>query len=453
MSTLRTQRQPSNLKHTRIPRTKRPILERLEDRVVLSPVLDPFQPIQPAIPNEPLRVVLISDAVPEPERVAAAALPGVTAVIYDSDTTGFDQMIAMLDSFSARYGGAKIEQLGLVTHGHSASVTIGAAESLSLNSLQRNSDAWDRLRSLLATDARLDLFACSVAAGPLGESFVDALAVRTGATVYASDDVVGSGDLGDYQWEDSTAGGPGQGELLSIAALEAIVGFALEDAYEPNDTKTEVDGRPEGAPNSANLGRLVATTIISNLALDDGADWFKFRTDGVSTAAHLVRIDFLNANGNLDLYVYRENGTTLIGASGSAGNFEQVSLAGERSGTFYAVVVPQVVGGRNPAYTLQIVPPADTSDDAFEENDGKTIVDAQPVGVPNSPNLGLLTSLRSIPNLVLDDAADWYRFETSGVSTTAHSVRIDFQNADGNLDLYVYRQDGTTLVGASGSPN
>ena len=46
----------------------------------------------------------------------------------------------------------------------------------------------------------------------------------------------------------------------------------LDDAYEDNDSKAIVDSRPEGVPNSPNLGSLTAPLTISGLQLQDSAD-------------------------------------------------------------------------------------------------------------------------------------------------------------------------------------
>lgn len=79
---------------------------------------------------------------------------------------------------------------------------------------------------MLSDDARLDLYACSVADGIKGKYLVDELAAVTGADVYASDNVVGSGDEGDYVWE-YYSGISLRPELFSIPQLELVEGFAL----------------------------------------------------------------------------------------------------------------------------------------------------------------------------------------------------------------------------------
>jgi hypothetical protein len=67
-----------------------------------------------------------------------------------------------------------------------------------------------------------------------------------------------------------------------------------------------------------------------------------------------VRIDFNNAQGNLDLEVYDE-AQNLVGRSATRGNTEQVSLNGLPAGTYLARVFA-ADGKRNPEYDLDINP-------------------------------------------------------------------------------------------------
>jgi hypothetical protein len=92
-----------------------------------------------------------------------------------------------------------------------------------------------RLRALLTPQAQLDLYVCDLAAGPEGQAFVSALAAWTGASVRASTDPVGSGALGDFDWEFSAgAASAPRGDLLSPDALEETAGLVLhDDNYEP----------------------------------------------------------------------------------------------------------------------------------------------------------------------------------------------------------------------------
>jgi hypothetical protein len=237
----------------------------------------------------------------------------------------------------------------------------------------------------------------------------------------------------------------------SIVADTLTIGGGMPvpspDRYEDNDNKAIVDARPEGAADSPNLGPIGITGMaIAGLTMEDAADWYRFNMDSEGTAGDLVRIDFSNALGNLDLAVYKLDGTTLVGSSAGVGNSEVVSLSGMPAGSYY-VKVTGYQGATNPNYSLTILP---ILSDAYEDNDSKAIVDALPEGAANSSNLGPIgPSGLAISDLTMDDAADWYRFRMDSVGTAADVLRIDFSNAQGNLDLVVYRADGTTVVGTS----
>src|SRR5207244_5710104 len=88
-------------------------------------------------------------------------------------------------------------------------------------------------------------------------------------------------------------------------------------------------------------------------------------------------------------------------------------------------------------------PAGGSTDDAFEDND--TFAQAA--------NLGTLTAVRTVNNLVLADAADWFRFTTTAAGTAASSAAITFQNAQGNLDLELYNAAGTRLRASTGTGN
>ncbi len=409
-------------------------IESLEDRTV------------PAATSY-LNVALISDAVAQAEQVQAAAAKGVVAVTYDARSATLESLAGILQGISAEHGGARISHLGLVAHGSPGSIHLGSLDTLNAADVVSTSPTWDEFHALLSPNARIDLYACDVAAGRDGKTFVDALARQTGASVYASTNAVGNVKGADLVWE-YHAGIRGAAPLFRPAALNNIAGLKLEDAYAPNQVKADAD-RPTGT-NSPNLGVLTSQKTISSLQLVAGApDWFRFDTAGVGTTADYVRIEFLDVNGNLDLYVYEQDGVTLVNYSESNGDFEEVSLAGKPSGTYYIAVYGRDESVGNPNYTLQVIPPPAALDDPYEINDAKA--DADRATGLYSPNLGQVAGSAVLKNLVSDGNSDWFRFETTLASTTANYVRLDFANTDGNLDLYVYEQDGVTLVNYSES--
>ena len=80
--------------------------------------------------------------------------------------------------------------------------------------------------------------------------------------------------------------------------------------------------------------------------------------------------------------------------------------------------------------------PVANFDDSYEENDSSGAAYA-------------LSNIQfTYPDLVLADAADWFKFTTVGTALAGSAVSLTFTNSRGNLNLYVY-DSGMNLVGSS----
>ncbi|MDV6034624.1 MAG: hypothetical protein F9B45_31940 [Phycisphaera sp. RhM] len=136
-----------------------------------------------------------------------------------------------------------------------------------------------------------------------------------------------------------------------------------DDRYEPNDTFDQV--QPDGA---ANLGMLSDRITLGGqdpgvsddlLALSDAADWFRFETIDVGNASSFARVDFDPTRGDLDLSLYRLEGTELVHVRSDGlafGSQAQITLLGQPAGTYFAKVFDDG-GGLSPFYALTIDPP------------------------------------------------------------------------------------------------
>ena len=130
------------------------------------------------------------------------------------------------------------------------------------------------------------------------------------------------------------------------------------DAYEPNGNTTAVDARPEGGPNSPNLGPVGPQRIVDGLSISDASDvdTFRFYVNDTGTATDFVRIDFTAADGDLDLALLDGQGQVVATSAQTGSDVEELSLAGLSEGFYYAEVVGQN-GATNPSYTLTLDPP------------------------------------------------------------------------------------------------
>lgn len=219
--------------------------------------------------------------------------------------------------------------------------------------------------------------------------------------------------------------------LLAAHALATLV----DDVYEQNDTRA----------TATNLGALTATKTINNLVQADANDWYKFTIGSAATTGSSVTIGFEHAKGDLDLELYNSAGNR-VRVSQSIANSETISIAGFPAGTYY-VRVYGYRGVTNPNYSLGInlskSAPVSAPDDAYENNDTQAL----------AANLGTLTTNANLSNLALTDSADWFRFTTTATGTSANTVAINFQNAQGNLALQLYNSSGMMLDASNGVGN
>jgi hypothetical protein len=228
---------------------------------------------------------------------------------------------------------------------------------------------------------------------------------------------------------------------LQLEALEDRSFFAadlaaalVDDSYEQNDTRT----------TAYKLGTLTSSRTINNLVQADANDWYSFTTNSTSSAGSLISTVFTHASGDLDLELYNAAGTRLKVSQGIT-NGESFSIAGLAKGTYF-IRVYGYRGTTNPNYSLGITLGGAiqaATDDAYENND--TLATAS--------NLGTLTTNATLPNLMLRDSADWFRFTTTATGTAANTATISFQNAQGNLALQLVNATGTVLATSNGSGN
>jgi hypothetical protein len=191
--------------------------------------------------------------------------------------------------------------------------------------------------------------------------------------------------------------------------------LCFDDASEQNDTQGTA--WPVSLPYSD-----AGLRVCPN---DD--DWFEFP---VSVGAEIyVDALFVDADGDVDIYLHRPDGTQ-VGASISTSDDESISHTATTSGD-YAVRV-YLYGGTplaGNAYTLEIS--TSCTDDAFEDND--TQPTASGVTLPFSQ-----AGLRACPN---DD--DWFSFPVSA----GDQIQVDavFSHADGNVNVLLSRPDGVQV--------
>ncbi|MFM6400655.1 MAG: PPC domain-containing protein, partial [Planktothrix sp.] len=202
-----------------------------------------------------------------------------------------------------------------------------------------------------------------------------------------------------------------------------------DDRYETNEQNVENDYWQGAAPLQLSNGQFSANNLVAN---DD--DWFQFTVPPNPSPGSNINIGFSNAQGNLDLYLYDENGY-YVDASYNWWDGETIYLDSLPGGTYYAQVTGYGVV-TNPNYSLNInaqggiTPPTTGSDDQWENNN-----DLQTTATSLTPGQQTFNALRA-----LDD--DWYKFTLNSPAQASDYVSIDFQHNLGDLDLEVLTPTG-----------
>jgi hypothetical protein len=225
------------------------------------------------------------------------------------------------------------------------------------------------------------------------------------------------------------------GNLASVrsttsTASQPLSATAVDDAFEENDTWA----------TASDLGTVAQSKTIDKLVADS-ADWFRFKLGGLPNSSAAISLSFQNAQGDLDLAVYSSDGRR-IGNSAGTGNSERVSLAGLTTTSFY-VQVYGYRGIKNPNYSMTINPGQAVADDIYEPNNS----------LATAANLGSLAAAKTVSNLVMADAQDWYQFQVNGTGSNTRYVGINFNNSRGDLDLEVLDSTGRRVGLSDGVTN
>lgn len=197
-----------------------------------------------------------------------------------------------------------------------------------------------------------------------------------------------------------------------------------EDGQEDNDVRedaVEVD----------------AAGVVTGTVCGDDDDWFAVASaPGCTVLAELEQTPAEGTVGDIDLLLFDPDGQ-LVGTSNSPGGPEALNVPAGKTGLYAARLR---AGSRDDvAYTLtlsstcaaDLVCPAD---DRLEDNDDATVPAALSEGVAHD---GILCGADQ----------DWFLVPVT-VGCVA-DASVEFTHAQGDIDLELYRPDGTTLVARS----
>ena len=193
-----------------------------------------------------------------------------------------------------------------------------------------------------------------------------------------------------------------------------------DDTNEPNDSRT--------------TARTVAPGIIENLHVCPGdEDWYAVALNAGDDIR--VSIGFTHAQGDLDLLLYRPGVDAAIATSRSRTDDEEVGFSDvPEAGLYLLRVLGAAPDSENDYFMLvdRTQGQVDCNDDAGEENDNQQQARRIEEG--------------SLDGTICPGDEDWYAVHVNAGG--ALSALVEFQNAQGNLDLEVLNPQGR-VVGSS----
>ena len=142
----------------------------------------------PAVSSDPKVVVVVDTSVKDYQSLVDGLASGTELILIDGLSSGIDQLA------SALAGRTDIDALHIISHGSKGSVTLGT-DTLSMDNLASHDADLAVIAGAMAEDGDILLYGCLVGNGE-GVDFVEALAVKTGADIAASDDLTGAAALG-----------------------------------------------------------------------------------------------------------------------------------------------------------------------------------------------------------------------------------------------------------------
>ena len=209
-------------------------------------------------------------------------------------------------------------------------------------------------------------------------------------------------------------------------------GFSLpetkiaRDRFEDNATLT----------SATNLKTLKGSQAFDGLSIHSPGDidWFRFTIAADANSAHFVELRS-STSSDIDIDLYDRQGNLLVESRGPA-EIERLSLADKPAGEYWLRIGGAAVA--NPSYSLLFETPLLTIlPDPYESNDFRN----------TAYDLRGLEGERRVQNGSIHQATDqdWFRFQLLNTGHQSHSIELQFEQTEGDLDLGLYDSNGTLL--------
>ncbi|MBD2463275.1 DUF4347 domain-containing protein [Oscillatoria sp. FACHB-1407] len=137
----------------------------------------------------PTSLVFIDRTVADYQTLINGVSSASTVVVLEPHLNGVEQITRALSSYT------QIESIHIVSHGEPGCLLLGSTR-LTSEAIAHYANQLQQWKAALADGAELVLYGCRVAAGAVGAKFIEQLTQVTGATIAASDRLVGHASLG-----------------------------------------------------------------------------------------------------------------------------------------------------------------------------------------------------------------------------------------------------------------
>ena len=287
--------------------TRRPFVETLEPRLLLSAGLEAFVINDDAVQGEALlQPATEAELIPQTDAtsIRVEAVLRQELVFVDTDTPDYEQLVddllrqqneerqfdvVILDN--DRDGIAQItdaltqyqdlDAVHIISHGTDGTLDLGNTR-LEFDTLLKNANKIAGWGEAFTAEGDLLLYGCDLASSSEGQSLVKALAQLTGADVAASDDLTGSAERGgDWELEYQTS------------AIETEVAISTEAQVNWQATLAAPVITSDGGGATASINVVENTTTVTTVTATDAdvGDTLTYSIDPASADAALFNID------------------------------------------------------------------------------------------------------------------------------------------------------------------
>ncbi|WP_341503082.1 DUF4347 domain-containing protein [Gallaecimonas sp. GXIMD4217] len=417
------------------------------------------------VPQDWSRVLVVDAGVKDAEMLIKAASTGMRVIRIDEGSDGLAQLEKALSGVSA------IQSLHILAHGSPGTLFLGAG-AITEQSLRQNR-AIAGIRASLAQGADIMIYGCELAAGSMGESFVQALSNKLGADVAASTDLTGAESLGG-DWELEYQYGQVDSQLFASqgglkryqASLSHFRGGSVK--WQPADL--DGDGAKDDVKFFVNTAWRLNGQNTPNLQSDTG---LVIQSDGVPITQHIEDPDDANASYTLVSGTFKalDVDPTLLHKVYYSGGARIGNLINNANGSWnIQTLVNTGAGNQAPGIELPIileVPQLQADGVTVETNWTYQLYVVDPNGdklryrLANLEELGGGSSINA-PNIGIDANTGLITWTGSGTMQTglysAGFVVEDLNNADSvlsktHVDLILYLQNKAPTVDFTLSDN